>query len=167
MSLATNIQNLATRIATETKSLRTLINGNAADLSALTTTDKSNLVNALNELKGAIASASGINDGTTSTGSSWSSQHTQDQITAAITALINGAPTALDTLKEISDQLATDEGAASALTTAVGNRLRFDAAQTLTAPQQAQGQSNLSVYSQAQIGDPTTDFVATFVAGLA
>lgn len=51
MSLSTNIVNLATRVATEVKSIRTLINGNAADLSSLTTTAKGNLVASLNELK--------------------------------------------------------------------------------------------------------------------
>jgi hypothetical protein len=51
MSLATQVQSLATRIATECKALRTLINGNTADLSALTTTTKTNLVAAINEVK--------------------------------------------------------------------------------------------------------------------
>lgn len=54
MSFETNVQSLATRIATECKSLRTLINGNAADLAGLTTTAKSNLVAAINELDAAI-----------------------------------------------------------------------------------------------------------------
>ena len=44
MSLVTRLTDLSTRIATEVKALRTLINGNAADLSALTTTNKTNLV---------------------------------------------------------------------------------------------------------------------------
>jgi hypothetical protein len=56
MSLATNLQNFATRVATESKALRTLINGNAADLSALTTVSKSNVVAAINELDAAIDS---------------------------------------------------------------------------------------------------------------
>lgn len=54
MSLVSQLQNFATRTATESKALRTLINGNATDLSALTTTAKSNLVAALNELDLAI-----------------------------------------------------------------------------------------------------------------
>jgi len=57
MSLATNITDLATRIATEIKSLRTLTNGNAADLSALTTTAKNNLVAAINEIRASVAGA--------------------------------------------------------------------------------------------------------------
>lgn len=52
MSLATNITNLATRVATEVKGIRTLLNGNLADLSALDTTAKTHLVAAINELVG-------------------------------------------------------------------------------------------------------------------
>ncbi len=43
-------------------------------------------------------------------------------INAAIAALVNGAPGALDTLLELATQLAADESAATALTTAVGLR---------------------------------------------
>ena len=42
---------------------------------------------------------------------------------AQIAALVNGAPAALDTLKEIADQLASDESAAAALTTALSNEV--------------------------------------------
>lgn len=54
MSFETNLQDFATRVGTECKAIRTLINGNALDLSALTTTAKSNLVAAINELDAAV-----------------------------------------------------------------------------------------------------------------
>jgi len=54
-TLETRLRNLATRIGTEFKSIRTLLNGNAADLSALTTTAKTNIVAAINELVTTIA----------------------------------------------------------------------------------------------------------------
>lgn len=54
MSLATNLANQTTRIATEMKSLRTLINANQPDLSGLSTTAKTNLVAAINELDAAV-----------------------------------------------------------------------------------------------------------------
>lgn len=57
MSLSTNVSNLATRIATEVKAIRTLVNGNVADLSALDTTAKANLVLAINEIKAALDTA--------------------------------------------------------------------------------------------------------------
>src|SRR3546814_12043918 len=50
MSLASAISALATRAGTEAKSLRTLINGNVSSLAALTTTAKTSLVAAVNEL---------------------------------------------------------------------------------------------------------------------
>lgn len=58
MSLATNLTDLATRISTEVKALRTLINGNQVDLSALTTTAKNNLVAAINEVDAAVGAGS-------------------------------------------------------------------------------------------------------------
>ena len=43
-TLVTRIGDLATRIATENKALRTLLNGNLSDLTSLSTTAKTNLV---------------------------------------------------------------------------------------------------------------------------
>lgn len=54
-SLTTETVQLAERVAQECKALRTLLNGNAADLSALDTTDKASLVAAVNELVADIA----------------------------------------------------------------------------------------------------------------
>lgn len=50
MTLETQINNLATAVGTQSKALKTLINGNAADLSALSTTAQGNLVLAINEV---------------------------------------------------------------------------------------------------------------------
>jgi precorrin isomerase len=162
MSLVTQISALITRIGTEFKSVRT----SQGVLANLTTTAKGDLVSAINEVKSATAGAAGINDSTTTTTSTWSSSKTDSSISAAVAAVVGAAPAALDTLVEIATQLQSDESGAAALTTAVGYRLRFDAAQTLTGPQQTQGQANLNVYSTAQIGDATTDFAAQFVAAL-
>lgn len=164
--LATRIQNLATRIATECKSLRTLANGNAADLSALTTAAKTNLVAAINELDAdiaALAAASGaqIADGSTGGGTTWSSTKIAQEIQAAKAALTNGAVAALDTLAELAAAIGNDASFASTVTTALGNRVRFDAAQTLMAPQKTQACANIGV------GEPDTDFVPGFNAALA
>lgn len=154
MSLVTRLSDLTTRIATEVKTLRTLINGNAADLSALTTTNKTNLVAALNELKALIPAApASIDDASTAAGTTWSSTKINSQINAAIAALVNGAPGTSDTLKELADQLA-------ALVQADTGLLSFAGAQTLTAGQKTQGCTNLGV------GEPETDFVTVFNAGL-
>lgn len=169
MSLASQLQLGFVRIGTEFKSIRTEILSKVGDLTALTTTSKSSAVSAINELKADLGAAgAAIDDGsaTSATTTTWSANKITTQIGSAITALINGAPGALDTLKEIADELAANESAATALTTAVSNRLRFDAAQSLSGPQLTQGQSNLGVYSTAQVGDPATDFAAGFVTAL-
>lgn len=54
-SLQVRLQDIATRIATESKSHKILINGNATDLAALTTLAKTNLVAALNEVAASVA----------------------------------------------------------------------------------------------------------------
>lgn len=170
MSLVTQIANLATRIATETKAVRTLVNGNAADLSALTTTNKSNLVVALNELKAAIAAiapGAAIDDTiATSTTKTYSGKHISDLIAAALANLTNGAPAALDQLNELAAALGNDSNFAATVTASLANRVRVDAVQGLTSVQKQQGRDNLDLYSRVEVGDPTTDFVATFNAGL-
>lgn len=164
MSLTTQISNLAVRIATECKSIR----ATTGDKTALTTTDKSTLVAAINELKSALAGAATILDsaGTGDTTHTWSADKIITQINAAKSDILNGAPAAYDTLLEIANQLASDGGAISGLLTAVGNRVAFDQAQTLTSPQKAQAISNIGAISVADVGDPATNFVTTFEEGL-
>jgi len=162
-TLATRITDLATRLATECKSIRTLLNGNAADLSSLTTTQKTSLVAAINELKTAIdnsGSSITISDSTSSTTEVWSSSKVSSAIAQAKSDLVNGAGAALDTLSELAAALGNDASFASTVTTALGYRLRFDAAQTLTTGQKTQACANIG------IGEPDTDFVTTFNSGL-
>ena len=161
MSLITRIQDLATRISTECKALRTLINGNAADLSTLTTSAKGNLVAAINELNSAIGQAGQVVDGEPSPDSAWSSSKTKQELEDLKDALTDGAGSALDTLKELADAIGSDPNFANTVTTALGNRVRFDAAQSLTAPQKLQACQNIG------IGDPETNFVTAFNDGLA
>ena len=161
--LDTRIRDLATRMGTEAKSLRTLLNGNAADNSALTTAAKGNLVAAINELKGAIDginTGAVINDGGSGTTQTWSASKIASEIQSAKNALVNGSAVALDTLAEIAAALGNDANFAATMTTALGKRLRYDAAQVLSAAEKTQACANLG------IGEPDTDFVATFNAGL-
>lgn len=167
VALVTRVTDLAVRVATEFKALRTLINGNAADLTALSTTAKGNLVLALNELKttiDSVAAAGGatINDASSaSTVQTWSITKISSEITAALNALTTGAPTALNTLDELAAALGDDANFASTITTALGNRLRTDVAnQGLTVTQQNNAGANLG------IGNPDTDFVTTFNTNL-
>lgn len=162
-TLIVRISDLATRMATECKSLRTLVNANGADLSALTTTQKASLVAAINELKtalDALGTPITISDSSSSTTQVWSSSKVASEITAAKNALTNGAAAALDTLSELAAALGNDANFSSTITTALSYRLRFDAAQTLTSGQKTQACTNLG------IGEPDTDFVTTFNSGL-
>ncbi len=162
-TLIVRISYLATRMATECKSLRTLVNANGADLSALTTTQKASLVAAINELKtalDALGTPITISDSASSTTQVWSSSKVSSEITAAKNALTSGAAAALDTLSELAAALGNDANFASTITTALGYRLRFDAVQTLTTEQKTQACANLG------IGEPDTDFVTTFNGGL-
>lgn len=164
MSLQTQIQNLAVRVATECKAIRAV----TGDKASLTTTDKSSLVAAVNELKSAIAAAAGILDTATTgdTAHTWSANKIIAEINAARAAILNGAPAAYDTLLEISNALAADDSDIAGLLTAVGNRVRFDAAQTLDATQKAQAIANIGAVSAADVGDVATNFVTTFEAAL-
>jgi len=154
------VSDLATRIATEFKEIRVV----TGTLASLTTTAKDSLVNAINELKTSIDGK--INDAATNLTQTWSSSKINSQISTAISNLTTGAPTAMDTLDELSAALGDDANFAATITTALGNRVRFDAAQTLTAPQKAPVKSNIDAYGNLEIGNPDTDFVATFNAGL-
>lgn len=163
MPLSTNVQNLATRVATEAKALRTLINGNTADLAALTTTAKTSLVAAINELQAevdALSSAEGgatISDGTTSTTTVWSSSKTSSQINTAVAALIDSSPGALDTLNELAAALGDDPNFAATINTALGHRVRTDTAtQGLTGAEQSNARANIAAAAETH-GHALTD----------
>ena len=124
MSLAVNLSNFATRLATELKSIRTLMNGNAANLNALTTTNKTTLVAAINELVTAMGAAGAeINDATISTLTVWSSDKTDEEIdsrvSTVVTTMLGSAPAALDTLGEIATSLNNNADLAGTLTTLI------------------------------------------------
>jgi hypothetical protein len=117
MSLSTNVTDLATAVATALKATRVLVNNNATDLSALTTTAKSNLVAAINEVAAAVGEGAGIDDGVVGTTTTYSSTKIvalDDDIRAdlaiEIAALIDDLATATDTTwssTEITSYVAT------------------------------------------------------------
>ena len=143
---------LAQAIAKDIKTLTT----SQGSLTALTTTNKTSLVAALNELKTAIANATEVNDSVTNTSATWSSQKINTSINNAVSALVNGAGTTLDTLKELANALGNDANFATTIATQMGKRVRVDGAQTFTVIEQAQGCANLG------IGNPDTDFVVVY-----
>jgi hypothetical protein len=104
---------------------------------------------------------------TTATTTTYSANKINGAISAAVAALVGSASTTLDTIQEISAALGGDGNYAATMTAALGYRLRFDAAQTLTAAQKIQGKANLDAYGSVEIGNPDTDLVALYTAAKA
>ena len=141
-------------------------------LTSLTTTAKSNLVAAINELKTIIDGLAGggaaINDaaGDVDTTVTWSANKIFDSIAAAKAALknelVDGAGAALDTLNELADALNNDPNFAATIATEIANRVRYDAVQTLTEPQKAQARVNIGAQAASDVGDTDRDFVGDY-----
>ena len=163
MSLATRIESLVIRVAQEFNDVR----AKAGNLANLTTTDKSNLVAAINELKAAVVSSAVIDDAHVAATTTYSSNKIVSLLDALKTEILGGADAAYDTLVEIQQLLQNGTSGLDALLAAVNNRVRFDAAQTLSAPEQAQARSNIGAVGAGDVGDTDTDFVAVFEGALA
>ena len=152
------------------------------DLTTLTTTNKTSLVAAINELVGAVGGGGGaaIND-TAGDGDllvTWSANKIFDAIAEASNTLrdsiLGGASGALDTLRELELALGSDANFATTIANGLNNRVRFDAAQALTAGEKTQARTNIGAASDsdlstlvAAIGDTDVDLVASYVASKA
>lgn len=173
MSTSAKLLLLAGAIGADVKLLTTA----HGDLTALPTTAKDNLVAAIAEIY-TLAQAGGgaaIDDaaGNGDTTVVWSADKVFDAIEAAKVAtkneLLDGAGGAYDTFKELQDLLVGNDDAVAALTTAVGNRVRFDQAQVLTSEQQGFARGNIGAASAAEVtaltaavGDTEADLVAAY-----
>lgn len=162
MSLTTRIESLVIRVAQEFNDVR----AKTGNLANLTTTDKSNLVAAINELQAAVAASGAIDDAQITTTTTYSSSKIVALLDALKAEILGGADAAYDTLVEIQQLLQNGTSGLDALLAAVNNRVRFDAAQTLTAPEQAQARSNIGAVAISDVGDTDTDFVAVFEGAL-
>lgn len=164
MTLELRIKALAEQVASTIKAVSAKI-GNTANLS---TTDKTSLVAALNELKANITSlpapSTVIDDASASVSKTYSSTKITSLITTAVANLINGAGSDSDTLKELADKIValaqTDTGLVS---TAL--------AQAFNDTQKAQARANIGAASATDLGALATnvgntdrDFVADFNA---
>lgn len=167
MTLEQRLILLAQAIGADIKAL----NISQGALTDLDTTTKTSLVAAVNELKGLIDGLSGgsvIDDGAGdgATTVTWSANKIFDTIAAASAALkdelTDGAGAALDTLKELADALGNDPSFAATIAGEIANRVRYDAAQALSAPQQAQARDNIGAQAAAAVGDTDHDFVADY-----
>ena len=162
MSLATRIESLVIRVAQEFNDVR----AKAGNLANLTTTDKSNLVAAINELQAAVMSSAVIDDAHIAATTTYSSNKIVSLLDALKTEILGGADAAYDTLVEIQQLLQNGTSGLDALLAAVNNRVRFDAAQSLTVAEQLQARSNIGAVAATDVGNTDTDFVAVFVGAL-
>lgn len=143
MSLATRLSDLITAVGTDIKQLRTWITGSSSGtLTGLTTTDKTNLVAAINEVKAGastppsasttvqgvieIATLAEVATGTDSARAV--TPQSVKQETDAVKAAILGAgvPAALDTLDELAAALGDDANFASSVTTSLAGKQPLD-----------------------------------------
>lgn len=84
-----------------------------------------------------------------------------------ITNLVNGAPATLDTLNELASALGSDANFSTTISTALGNRVRVDAAQSFNGTEKAQGRDNIGAAAASDLGDVSAaNFVTTFEAAL-
>lgn len=169
MSLATRVQELATAIGTDVKQIKTWMTGSATGtLTGLNTTDKTSLVAAINEVKSgnsgappdATESVKGIVELATLTEVA-SGVDTTRAVTAAgvrqeraalKAELLGGAGAAFDTLMELKALVDASEESAdiTALATVVGGKA-----------------DKTEVYTRTELGNPDTDFAATYATAKA
>jgi hypothetical protein len=181
MSLQVRISDLITAVATDYKQLRTFITGSSTgDLTGLTTTSKTSVVTAINEVNGraaptpsvATTTAPGIVElatlaevaaGADTTRAVTVEGVRQERIAVKAEILGTSVPAALDTLDELAAALADDAAFSATITTALANRVRVDtAAQGLTTAQQGNARTNILAVGTAEIGNPETDLVALY-----
>ncbi len=126
MSLETGIIALAEAVGADVKALTLKI----GDLSQLSTDAKNNLVAAINELSTNVLTIdddAGLGD----TGVTWSADKTVTAIQAAVDALVDGAPAALDTLNKLAAALGNDENLAQTISDVTGLSDRLDSIDAL------------------------------------
>jgi capsid protein len=166
MSLQVRIESLVLRLAAEFKT----IYGQVGTLASLSTTDKTSLVSAINELRtqfDAVAGATVIDDANAAaTSTTFSASKITSLLDALKADLLGGADAAFDTLKELQDAILNDQSGIAALLAAVDKRVRFDAVQALTAEEQEQARQNIGALAADAVGDPETDFVTIFETAL-
>lgn len=211
MSLQTRISDLITAVGTDVKQFRTWITGSSSGtLAGLTTTTKTDLIAAINEVnakpappdantttKGLIeiATLAEVATGTDSVRAVTAQAVRQERDAVKAEILGVGVPAALDTLDELAAALADDANFATTVTTSLSNKQPLDSDLTAiaalvsavdkfpyatgagtwslgTVTAAARGllddvdvaamRATLSVYSQAELGDPETDLVAAY-----
>lgn len=166
-ALETNVGTVANLSTTNKSSLVNAtneLNTKIGNLPSLTTTATSNVVAAINELKTNIGqleqgTSTLIDDAapTSATNKTWSANKINTTVDNAVTALVGGAPAALNTLKELADALGSDATLSTTITTALGLRVRVDEAQSFDATQMTTGRTNIGAAAESVVSQLVTD----------
>lgn len=132
------------------------LSGKVGALSGLTTTEKSTVVGALNELVTRIAAAESatsalIDDTSTDTDTTWSSSKIAAELAAGFADLVNGAPEALNQLNELAAAFQNNPDVITNIMTILGKVVRVDQAQAFSGAEKAQGRTNLGAASEADL----------------
>ena len=169
-TLEQRIIDLAQAIGSDVKTL----NSTVGVLTNLTTTQKTNLVAAINELQNQVSAldldsliddAAGVGD----IDVTYSADKIITLLEALKTDLLGGIPpSTLDTIQELADYL-TDNQVAGGIVEQLANRVRVDAVQSFTTAQQQQGRDNIGAAATsaltalvAALGDVGHDFVSDY-----
>lgn len=146
MTLIERITKFAQQVGTDIGALTKRI-GNT---STLTTTNKGNVVDAINEVKSTVDNLDlGLNETTVT---NIATQKAKEEVAK----VVGGAPAAFDTLKELADAFQDGSSITQSVVDGLNNRLRFDEVQMLDATQKLQACNNLG------IGNPDTDLLAVY-----
>jgi len=122
------------------------------DMTALNTTDKSSIVNAINSILSGIGDF--INDNTVATTTGYSSNKIEELIQNTLDTILGaGVSGSYNTLKKIEDII---EGLN------ITGVVKFSEPQSLSVAQKAQANNNIGSVSIVDLGDVTEDLTTTF-----
>ena len=130
MTLQTRISDLITAVGTDYKAIKTMITGSAAgNLTGLTTTDKTSLVAAVNEVKAAVGGAGWVAVDASTTVKGIMEQATNAEALAMASAVVALVPANLASMVNVNNGLlkldATGKAAAAQLPAYVDDVLEF------------------------------------------
>lgn len=155
----TEVRSIDVELEKALRQLVKLVKANLGVMGELATSEKTNLVGALNEIHTVIEQKSQINDEATGATSTWSSNKIQAALNAAIANIVNGAGEDDDTLAELAAKIA-------AVAQADAGLLSVIQAQELSEEKKSQGRANLGLGALAlldtQISDGETTATKTW-----
>lgn len=164
MTIESNVAAGFAAVAVSVRGLRTAITGTpTGNLNGLATTNKANLIAAINELYDAFTNFREmiIDDADADAlDSTYSSSKIEDRLLEVKESIIGGASSAYDTLQELQALAEGEAASIASLVSAVGFRVRFDEVQTISAEQKHIARGNIGASSQTDMTKAQADIVS-------